>query len=176
MPKSWIQDFGMPKSWIQIPWSQRLSFILYWQILRRESLLNFFLLARSADSRLGASTQISKWKKIILKESLWDQGRIQDFGLPKSCRILVVQNLEFRILDCQNPEFEMFWKTKWATRVDETQDGGDGGLFVWTKARFKRRILQEPNQILILVDRLEWIRTSRFVPMDVSYPDVSYPG
>ena len=25
-----------------IPWSQRLSFILYWQILRRESLLKFF--------------------------------------------------------------------------------------------------------------------------------------
>ena len=35
-----------------LPWSQRLSFILYWQILRRESLLKFFffLLARSAES------------------------------------------------------------------------------------------------------------------------------
>ena len=28
---------------VQVPWSQRLSFILYWQILRRESLLNFFI-------------------------------------------------------------------------------------------------------------------------------------
>ena len=26
----------------QLPWSQRLPFILYWQILRRESLLKFF--------------------------------------------------------------------------------------------------------------------------------------
>ena len=26
----------------QLPWSQRLPFILYWQILRRESLLIFF--------------------------------------------------------------------------------------------------------------------------------------
>ena len=26
----------------QLPWSQRLSVILYWQILRRESLLIFF--------------------------------------------------------------------------------------------------------------------------------------
>ena len=34
-----------------IPWSQRLSFILYWQILRRESLLNFFLSALISASR-----------------------------------------------------------------------------------------------------------------------------
>ena len=62
-----------------LPWSQRLSFILDWQILRRESLLIFFLLARSAwpgssfDQHFAS--QISKWKKIILKENLWDQGR-----------------------------------------------------------------------------------------------------
>ena len=27
---------------VPVPWSQRLSFILYWQILRREPLLLFF--------------------------------------------------------------------------------------------------------------------------------------
>ena len=55
----------------QLPWSQRLPFILYWQILRRESLLTFFLLARSAESRekkafffsrLGASISASQRK------------------------------------------------------------------------------------------------------------------
>ena len=46
----------------RLPWSQRLSFILYWQIFR-----------------LGASTsalrrKFPNKKKVILKESLRDQG------------------------------------------------------------------------------------------------------
>ena len=45
-----------------VPWSQRLSLILYWQILRRESLLKFFLLARSADSCLPSKAIISMVK------------------------------------------------------------------------------------------------------------------
>ena len=55
-----------------LPWSQRLSFILSWQILRREPLL-FFLLARSARAHwfrpLGSSlschqllTVVSDWR------------------------------------------------------------------------------------------------------------------
>ena len=42
---------------VPLPWSQRLSFILYWQILRCESLLNFFLLARSAKRVLIAENE-----------------------------------------------------------------------------------------------------------------------
>ena len=45
-----------------IPWSQRLSFILYWQILRRESLLKFFLLARSAESREKKASGRDLWE------------------------------------------------------------------------------------------------------------------
>ena len=75
---------------MHLPWSQRLSFTLYWKILRRESLLIFvfidtkrweprkesflFLPTRRFDQRFAP--QISKRQKMILKESLWDQGMV----------------------------------------------------------------------------------------------------
>ena len=43
----------------QVPWSPRLSFILYWQILRREQLLIFFFLGTK------------RWQP--RKESLWSR-------------------------------------------------------------------------------------------------------
>ena len=62
----------------KVPRSQRFSFVLYWQILRREPLLLFvFLLPRSAEgSALRSALRVVNFqiKKIILKESLWDQG------------------------------------------------------------------------------------------------------
>ena len=76
---------------LPLPWSQRLSFILYWQILRRELLLLFFLLARSAESRekkalcsrpLGTSlschqllTVVSDWRKFLIAlRVIWLDG------------------------------------------------------------------------------------------------------
>ena len=50
------------KIYRSLPWSQRLSFIFYWQILRRESLLKFFLLARSADSREKKASGRDRWE------------------------------------------------------------------------------------------------------------------
>ena len=45
-----------------VPWCQRLSFILYWQIVRRESLLKLFLLARSAESREKEASGRDRWE------------------------------------------------------------------------------------------------------------------
>ena len=50
------------KIYRSLPWFQRLSFIFYWQILRRESLLKFFLLARSADSREKKASGRDRWE------------------------------------------------------------------------------------------------------------------
>ena len=47
---------------LSLPWSQRLSFILYWQILRRAPLLLFFLLARSAESREKKASGRDRWE------------------------------------------------------------------------------------------------------------------
>ena len=62
-------NFNYPRHWNQwkhwakwLPWFQRLSFILYWQILRREPLLIFFF--------IGTKRKFPNEKKIILKESL----------------------------------------------------------------------------------------------------------
>ena len=45
-----------------VPWSQRLSFILYWQILRREPLLLFFLSSVSAESREKKASGRDRWE------------------------------------------------------------------------------------------------------------------
>ena len=80
---AWVQAISTCN---QLPWSQRLSFTLYWQILRRESVLIFVFIGTKCweprkdlalRSALRSAPQISKWKKIILKESLWDQGSNQ---------------------------------------------------------------------------------------------------
>ena len=54
-----------------LPWSQRLSFILYWQILRRELLLKFFLLARSAESREKKASGRDRWEPHFHAISFW---------------------------------------------------------------------------------------------------------
>ena len=51
--KKVLNRINMPKaSWtiFPVPWSQRLSFILYWEILRRKPLLLFLLSAWSGES------------------------------------------------------------------------------------------------------------------------------
>ena len=45
-----------------IPWSQRLSFILYWQIVRHEPLLLFFLSSVSAESREKKASCRDRWE------------------------------------------------------------------------------------------------------------------
>ena len=45
-----------------LPWSQRLSFILYWQIFRREPLLLFFLSSVSAESREKKASGRDRWE------------------------------------------------------------------------------------------------------------------
>ena len=56
---------------VTVTWSQRLSFILYWQILGRESLLIFFLLARSAESREKKASGRDRWEPHFHAISFW---------------------------------------------------------------------------------------------------------
>ena len=52
-------DVAILKARVIVPWSQRLSFILYWQILRRESLL-IFLPARRFDQIANSRRKFPK--------------------------------------------------------------------------------------------------------------------
>ena len=65
----WALYYGKIKRQMHIyecyPGPRGFFFILYWQILQREPLLIYFFSRRKFPN---------KWKKIILKESLWDQG------------------------------------------------------------------------------------------------------
>ena len=62
----------------RLPWSQRLSFILYWQILRREPLLIFFFLGTK------------RWEP--RKESLWSRP----LGTSLSCHQLLTVVSDWR--------------------------------------------------------------------------------
>ena len=57
-----------------LPWSQRLSFILYSfgkSILRRQPLFNFFFLAQSAESREKKASGRGRWEPHFHAISFW---------------------------------------------------------------------------------------------------------
>ena len=87
-----------------VPWSQRLSFILYWQILRRESLLIFFIGPKRWEPR---------------KESLWSRP----LGTSLSCHQLLTVDSDWRT----------FLTALWVIWLDGLNIFGDGsGVFMFT--------------------------------------------
>ena len=88
-----------------LPWSQRLSFILYWQILRRESLLEFFFIGKK------------RWEP--RKESLWSRP----LGTSLSCHQLLTVDSDWRT----------FLITLWVIWLDGLNIFGDGsGVYMFT--------------------------------------------
>ena len=91
----------------KVPWSQRLSFILYWPIkfLRRKTVSYIFLLAQSAESRE--------------KESLWSRP----LGTSLSCHQLLTIDFDWRT----------FLIALWVIWLDGLNIFGDGsGVYMFT--------------------------------------------
>ena len=90
---------------VWLPWSQRLSFILYWQILRRESLLKFFFIGKK---RWGPR-----------KQSLWSRP----LGTSLSCHQLLTVDSDWRT----------FLIALWVIWLDGLNIFGDGsGVYMFT--------------------------------------------
>ena len=88
-----------------IPWSQRLSFILHWQILRRESLLMFFYWHEAL-----------RWEP--RKESLWSRP----LGTSLSCHQLLTVDSDWRtFFNCSMSHMigwtKYLWGWEWSVYV-----------------------------------------------------------